>query len=48
MVDLVDVLVKRTPMKGAVGPVVPGVFEHEEDGDLVGHGEDRGEGDAGC
>lgn len=44
VVDLVDVLVQRAPVHGAVGPVVPGVFENEEDRDLVGHGEDRWEG----
>ncbi len=37
VVDLVDVFVQRTPVQGAVRPVVPGVFQHEEDGDLVGH-----------
>lgn len=40
VVDLVDVLVERTPMQRPVRPVVPSVFEHEEDGDLVGHGEE--------
>lgn len=27
-------------MHGAVRPVMPGVLEHEEDGDLIGHGPD--------
>jgi hypothetical protein len=31
-------------VQGAVGAVVPGVFHDEEDGNLVGHGENRGEG----
>lgn len=48
VVDLVDVLVQRAPVQGAVQPVVPRVLEHEEDGDLVGHGEEGGEGDGGC
>lgn len=47
VVDLVDVLVQRAPVHGAVGPVVPGVLEHEEDGDLIGHGPDGGEGNGG-
>ena len=47
VVDLVDVLVERAPVHGAVGPVVPGVLDHEEDGDLVGHFEEGREGDAG-
>lgn len=34
-------------MHGAVHPVVPGVFKNEEDSNLVGHGEERGEGYAG-
>lgn len=37
VVDLVDVLVQRAPVHCAVGPVVPGVLENEEDCDLVGH-----------
>ena len=45
MVDLVDVLVQRTPVHGAVHPVVPGVLKDEEDCDLVGHGPDGWEGD---
>jgi hypothetical protein len=44
-VDLVDVLVQRTPVHGAVHPVVPCVFKNKEDCDLVGHGEERWEGD---
>ena len=38
VVDLVDVLVQGTPVQRAVRPVVPGVLEDEEDGDLVRHG----------
>ena len=44
VVDLVDVLVQRAPVHGAVCPVVPGVLENEEDCDLVGHGEQSWEG----
>ena len=47
VVDLVDVLVQRAPVHGAVHPVVPGVFKDEEDCDLVGHCEERGEGNGG-
>jgi hypothetical protein len=32
-----DGLVKETPVEGTVGKVVPGVFQHKEDGDLVCH-----------
>lgn len=45
VVDLVDVLVQRAPVHGAVHPVVPGVLKNEEDCDLVCHSEERGEGD---
>lgn len=37
VVELVDLLVKSGCVQSAVKPVVPGVFEDEEDGDLVGH-----------
>jgi hypothetical protein len=37
VVDLVDVLVQRAPVHGAVSPVMPCVLEYEEDGYLVGH-----------
>lgn len=47
MVDLVDVFIEGTPVKGAVGPVVPGIFENKEYGDLVGHLQEWREGDAG-
>lgn len=47
MVDFVDVFVEGTPVEGSVGPVVPCVFEDEEDGDLVGDCEEGREGDAG-
>lgn len=47
MVNLVDHFVQSRCVQGAVGPVVPGVFHDEEDGDLVGHCEDGGEGDGG-
>lgn len=47
MVDLVDAFVQGTPVEGSVTPIVPGVFEDEEDGDLVCDGEELGEGHAG-
>ena len=37
VVDLVDVPVERTPMHRAMGPVMPGVLQHEEDRDLESH-----------
>ena len=46
MVDLVDVFVEGTPVEGAVGPVVPAVFDDEEGDDLVDDLEGGGEGDA--
>lgn len=46
VVDLVDGLVQRAPVKGAVHPVMPGVLNDEEDGDLKGHGGEGGKGDA--
>jgi len=46
MMDLVDVLVKWSPVHGPMCPVVPSIFHHEEDSDLVGHGEKRRERDA--
>jgi hypothetical protein len=47
VVNLVDVLVQRAPVHGAVDPVVPGIFKDEEDGDLVGHCPDGREGNGG-
>lgn len=35
MVDLVDVLIERSPMERAVHPVMPCILQHEENGDLV-------------
>ena len=46
VVDLVDGAVERAPVHGAVGPVVPGVLDDEEDGDVHGHLPERGEGHA--
>lgn len=43
MVQLVNVLVQRTVVQQAVGPVVPCVLQNEEDGNLVGHLEQAGE-----
>lgn len=37
VVDLVDGLVEGTPVESAVHPVVPCIFEDEEDCNLVGH-----------
>jgi hypothetical protein len=47
MVDLVDHLVELGRVERAVRPVVPRVLHDEEDGDLVGHGEQGGEGHGG-
>lgn len=47
VVDLVDILVERAPVEGAVRPIVPCVFEDEEDGYLVCYLEDWRQGDAG-
>lgn len=38
VVDFVDVFVEWPPVEETVEPVVPCVLEHEEDGDLNGHG----------
>ena len=35
MVDLMDVLVEWAPMEGTMRPVMPGVFQHEENSNLV-------------
>lgn len=35
MVNLMDVLVERAPVERSVGPVMPGILQHKEDGDLV-------------
>lgn len=37
MVNFMDRLVKRTPVKSTVREIVPGVLHHKENGDLVGH-----------
>ena len=47
VVNLVNGLVQRTPMQSPVRKVVPGIFHHKENGDLVGHGPEGGEGDRG-
>ncbi len=44
--NLVDVLVQRTPVKSSMRPVVPCVFKHEEYGDLISDCEDGGKWDA--
>ncbi len=44
VMQLVDVLVQWSPMQRPMEPVVPGILEDEEDGNLVGHGEERGKG----
>lgn len=43
MVPLVDILVKRTPMKRPMCPVVEHVLEDEEERELSCHEGDRGE-----
>jgi hypothetical protein len=48
MVDLVDHLVELGCVQRPVRPVVPCVLHDEEDGDLVGHGEEGGEGHGGA
>ena len=35
MVDLVDVLIKRTPMKRTMRPVMPGILQHKKHSNLV-------------
>src|SRR5438876_5146276 len=40
MMDLMDFLVKGTPVKCSVGPIVPRILNYEEDGDLVSHCEE--------
>lgn len=45
MVQLVNQLVQAGLMESAVEPVMPGIFEDEEQGDLPGHGNPRREGD---
>lgn len=47
MVDFVNGLVERTPVKSTVREVVPGILHHEKDGDLIGHGPHGGEGNGG-
>ena len=47
MVDFVDVFVGWAPVQAAVHPVVPGIFHHEEDQDLVGYLPPGGEGNGG-
>ena len=37
VVDLVDVFIEEAVVHGAVDPVVPGILENEEDGNLEGH-----------
>jgi len=44
VVKFVDFLVKERGMQSTVKPVVPCVFEDKEDGDLIGHRPDGGEG----
>jgi len=39
-VDFVDVFVEWTPVEQTMEPVVPCIFHDEEEGELVGHGEE--------
>ena len=48
MVQLVDVLVKRTPVQSAVRKVVEKVFKNKEKGDLSGHERERRKWDLVC
>jgi hypothetical protein len=48
MVNFMDVFVKRTPVHGAVRPVVPCILEHEENGNLVGDLPGARKGDGGA
>lgn len=43
VVDLVDVFIKEAIMHCAVDPVVPGILENKEDGDMEGYFIDTGE-----
>lgn len=45
VVELVDVLIERSVVKRSVEPVMPGILEDEEDGDLESHGRQLGERD---
>lgn len=47
VVKFVDLLVERWCVQGTVEPIMPCVLENEENGDLVGHREDRREGNGG-
>lgn len=47
VVDLVNGLVEGSPVQSTVGEVVPGILHHKEDGDLVCHGPEGGEGNRG-
>ena len=46
MVDFVDILIKRAPVKRSVRPVMPSILEYEEDGNLAGNLVPGGEGHA--
>lgn len=43
MVNLVNVLVERSPVEGAVKPVMPSILKNEENSNLVGHLDPRRE-----
>ena len=47
MVNFVNSLVEWTPMKSSVEKIVPSVLHHKEDGNLVSHCPNRGEGNRG-
>lgn len=46
VVDLVDAAIERAPVHGAMRPVMPGVLDDEEDGDVKGHLPEGGKRDA--
>ena len=47
VMDFVDHLVESWGVEGTVRPEMPCVFHDKKDGDLVGHGEEGGEGNSG-
>lgn len=47
VVNFVDGFVERTPVESTVKEIMPGIFHHEENGNLIGHGPERREGNGG-
>ena len=48
VMNFMDVFIEWSPMHGAMGPIVPSVFKDEKDCELVSHGTERWERDAGA